>query len=65
METFIGFAALVMTTIFALFGALALQALLLRAAVALMQPATAARRIPASPMVRGTQLVTHAYVKTR
>jgi len=65
METFIGFAAVVMTTIIALFGALVLQALLLRAAVALMQPATAVRRVPASSTVRSRQLVTHAYAKTR
>jgi hypothetical protein len=61
METFIGFAAIVMTTIVALFAALALQALLLRGVFALMQPATAARRAAAPAIERGTQLVARAY----
>ena len=61
METFIGFAALVMATIVALFSALALQALLLRGVFALMQPATAARRVPAPPIERGTPFVARAY----
>lgn len=65
METFIGFTAVVITTIVALFGALALQALLLRAAVALMQPATAPRSSSESAMVRGTQLATRAYARAR
>jgi hypothetical protein len=65
METFIGFAAIAMTTIVALFAALALQALLLRGVVALMQPATAQRRILTPPIERGTQLVAHAYAKAR
>jgi hypothetical protein len=43
METVFGFAALVMATILGLFGALALQALLLRVTFALMQPTTAER----------------------
>lgn len=63
METFIGFAAIVMTTIVALFAALALQALLLRGVFALMQPATAPRRIPAPPIERGTALVARAYAE--
>ena len=65
METFIGFAAVVLTTILALFTALALQALLLRATFALMQPATAARRIIPPSMERGTQLVARAFAKGR
>ena len=65
METFIGFAAIVMTTILALFAALALQALLLRGVFALMQPATAARRIAAPRIARGTQLVVRAYTRAR
>jgi hypothetical protein len=65
METFIGFAAVVTTTIAALFGALALQALLLRAVLALMQPATASRSNTPLPIVRGTQLVARAYAKVR
>jgi hypothetical protein len=43
MDTMLGFASLVITTLVALFAALALQALLLRATVALMHPATADR----------------------
>jgi hypothetical protein len=65
MDTFIGIVALVTTTIVALFGALALQALLLRATVALMQPATASRRMPASAILPGTQLATGAHAKAR
>jgi hypothetical protein len=65
METFITFAALTMATILALFAALALQALLLRATFALMQPATADRRTPRPAMERGSQLVARAYADTR
>jgi hypothetical protein len=65
METFIGFAAIALTTIVALFAALALQALLLHGVVALMQPATAQRRIPAPPIERGTQLAARAYANAR
>lgn len=65
METFINFAALAMATILALFIALALQALLLRGVFALMQPATAARRLAPPSITRGTQLVAQAYAKAR
>jgi len=65
MDTFIGFAAVVMTTILALFSALALQALLLRGVFALMEPATASRRIVPPAIERGTQLVARAYAKAR
>jgi hypothetical protein len=64
MDTFLGLAAVVLTTIIALFMALALQALLLRATFALMQPATA-RRIAPPSMERGTQMVARAYAKGR
>jgi hypothetical protein len=63
METFINIAALVMTTIFALFSALALQALLLRGFFALVQPATADRRVAPPSIARGAQLVVRAYAK--
>jgi hypothetical protein len=63
MDTFIGFAAIVMTTIVALFSALALQAFLLRAAFALMQLATAAR--PSPSIEPGTQLAARAFAKAR
>jgi type II secretory pathway component PulJ len=65
MDTFIGFAAVILITIIALFAALSLQALLLRATFALMQPATAARRIAPLSTERGTQLVARAYAKGR
>jgi hypothetical protein len=64
MDTFLGLAAVVMTTIIALFTAMGLQALLLRATLALMQPATA-RRITPPSMERGTQLVARAFAKGR
>ena len=65
MDTFFAFAVVTITTIIALFAALALQALLLRAAFALMQPATAGRRITPPSLERGTQLVARAYAKGR
>jgi len=63
METMFGFAALVMATILGLFGALALQALLLRATFALMQPATADRRPVGPRLQKGTQLAAQAYAR--
>ncbi|MGB7844873.1 MAG: hypothetical protein WBL63_04605 [Candidatus Acidiferrum sp.] len=65
MDALFGFAAVVMATIIALFSALAMQALLLRAAFALMQPATAGRRIALPGIERGTQLVARAYARGR
>jgi hypothetical protein len=65
METFLGFAVVVMTTIVALFSALALQALLLRGVFALMEPATASRQMAPPAIERGTQLVARAYAKAR
>jgi len=64
MDTMFGFAALLMATILGLFAALALQALLLKATIALMQPATADRR-PLRPSIEhGAQLAARAYAKT-
>jgi hypothetical protein len=65
METFINFAALAMTTIVALFSALALEALLLRGVFALMQPATATRRLAPPSIARGSQLVAKACSQAR
>jgi hypothetical protein len=65
MDTMIGFAALVITSLVALFAALALDWLLLRGMFLLMQPATANRRISAPAIERGTQLVARAYGHTR
>ena len=60
METMLGFVGLVITTLVALFSALALQTLLLRAAFALMQPATANRRIPQPGVEHVAHLVPRA-----
>jgi hypothetical protein len=65
METILGFLGLVITTFVALFTALALQTLLLRAAFALMQPATAGRRNPQPAIEQGTALVARAFSKAR
>jgi hypothetical protein len=65
METFIEFAAVGMVTIVALFSALALQALLLRGVIALMQPATASRRMVPPSIERGTRLSAQAFAKAR
>ncbi len=65
MDTFIGFAAVVLTTIVALFSALALQALLLRGVFVLIEPAGASRRIVPPSVARGTQLAARAYAKAR
>lgn len=65
MDAMMGFVALAIVTILALFAATALQALLLRAAFALMQPATADRRAPRPPIERGSQLLTRAYTGAR
>jgi hypothetical protein len=65
METLMGFAALTLATLFALFAALALQAILLRAAFALMQPATADRRSSGSAIEHGSQLAARAFAHTR
>jgi hypothetical protein len=65
MDTLLGFAALVITSLVALFTALALDWLLLRGMFLLMQPATANRRISPPAIERGTQLVARAYGHTR
>ncbi len=65
METFIGFAAVIMTTLTALFSALALQAILLRGVFALMEPATATRRVAPVAIEHGTCMAARAYAKAR
>ena len=65
METFFGFAAVILTTIVALFSALALQALLLRGVFALMEPATATRRMAPAAVEHGTRMAAQAYAKAR
>lgn len=64
METMLGFAGVIITTVVALFAALALQTVLLRATFALMQPATD-RRNPRPTIERGTQLAARAFGKAR
>jgi type II secretory pathway component PulJ len=64
METMFGFAALVVVTILGLFAALALQALLLRVAFVLMQPATADRRVLRPAIERGAQMAARACART-
>jgi hypothetical protein len=59
-----GFAGLAITTLLALFAALALQIVLLRATFALMQPATAGRRNAPPAIERGTQLAARAFSST-
>ncbi|HKI11305.1 MAG TPA: hypothetical protein VKA02_04265 [Candidatus Acidoferrum sp.] len=65
MDTMLGFAVMVVATILALFAALGLDWLLLRAAFLLMQPATAGRRVSQPAIVHGTRLVAHAYAQRR
>jgi len=65
MDTILSFATVLAATILALFAALGLHWLLLRAAFLLMQPATATRRIPRPAFVHGTRLVAHAYAQHR
>lgn len=65
MDTVITFTALILTSLVALFAALALDWLLLRGMFLLMQPATANRRIPAATIEHGTQLAARAYGRAR
>jgi hypothetical protein len=65
METFIQFAAILVVTVVALFSALALQALLLRGVFALMQPATARRRLAAPSIEHGVAMAARAFAKAR
>ena len=65
METFIQFAAILVVTVVALFSALALQALLLRGVFALMQPATAPRRLALSSIEHGVAMAARAFAKAR
>jgi hypothetical protein len=65
MDTILGFAVVIIATILALFAALGLDWLLLRAAFRLMQPATASRRVSQPAIVHATRLVAHAYAQRR
>ena len=61
MDTMIAFAALLITSLVALFAALALDWILLRGMFFLMQPATANRRAATVALEHGTQLAARAY----
>ena len=65
MDTMLGLATLAITTLVALFTAIGLQGLLLRAMVALMHPATADRRAPKPGLGQGARLVAQAYERAR
>lgn len=65
MDTMLAFVGVVITTLVALFAALALQTLLLRAAFALMPPGNTSRRIPQPAVEHGTQLVARAFSRAR
>jgi hypothetical protein len=65
MDTILTFATVLAATILALFVALGLHWLLLRAAFRLMQPATASLRISPPAIVHGTRLVAHAFAQRR
>jgi hypothetical protein len=65
MDTILGFAVVIIATILALFAALGLDWLLLRAAFRLMQPATVSRRVAQPAIVHATRLVAHAYAQRR
>lgn len=65
MDMMLGFAGLVITTVVALFAALALEAVLLQAMIALMRPATADRRSAKPQIAQGARLVAAAYGKVR
>lgn len=61
MDTMLGFAAIAIITVVALFAALALNWVLLRATFLLMQPANAERQIPRAQIAHGTRLVAQAF----
>lgn len=65
MDTMIQFVALTITSLVALFAALALDWLLLRGMFMLMQPATADRRISVAGIEHGTQLAARAYSQVK
>jgi len=65
MDALLSFAIVLAATILALFAALGLHWLLLRAAFLLMQPATASRRATQPAIEHSTRLVAHAYAQHR
>lgn len=65
MDSMLGFASLVIATILALFAALALDWLLLKAAFVLMQPATANRSTSRPALESGVRMATRAFGRGR
>lgn len=65
MITMTDFAILAISTMFAVAAAAGLSWMFLRAAFALMQPATARRIPPRTPLVRGTAQLARAYATNR
>jgi hypothetical protein len=65
MDTFISFVALLVTSVIALFAALALDWLLLRGMFLLMPPETADRRVPAPHLEKGTRLAAQAFARSK
>ena len=65
MIAMLNFATLVIATMFAVAVAVALDWLLLRAAFALMRPATARRRMARTELARGTARLARAFATNR
>lgn len=65
MDTLMSFIALLVTSLIALFAALALDWLLLRGMLLLMQPATADRRVSTPCLEKGTRLAARAYARSK
>jgi hypothetical protein len=65
MDTLMSFIALLVTSLIALFAALALDWLLLRGMFLLMPPATADRRVSTPCLEKETQLTARAYVRSK
>jgi hypothetical protein len=65
MDTLMSFIALLVTSLIALFAALALDWLLLRGLLLLMQPASAGRRVFTPRLEKGTQLAARAFARSK
>lgn len=65
MIAMLNFAALVITTVFAVIAAVAIDWMLLRAMFVLMHPATARRRALPAPLARGNAQLARAYAAQR
>jgi hypothetical protein len=65
MDSMLGFASLVIATILALFAALALDWLLLKAAFVLMQPATTDRSTSRPALESGVRMAARAFGRGR